>query len=409
MPIAIRGNAKITELEVLRAHLANVLRLENVGLLLGAGASVSAGGRVVKQIWADFVRTEPELVEWMVSQKFVTEEDADPTHPATPNIESLADRIAIALAEWNRVDDEKLESGRRLQLSLRRAVLRASVLQEPWWTKPGAVSFDEQGLRAHRTILQKLTSSRQPGQASPWVFTTNYDLAIEWAAESIDMSIVNGFVGIHSRKFSPQSFDLAFRNVQARGEARFGAYHIYLAKLHGSLSWSELEGQFFENQTHALWPSIKAFINGGAVDPGSFVLPSAAKYMQTIGFVLGELLRRFAEFLAKPQTCLFVSGYGFGDDHINRLITSALLNPTLQLIVYLPEFVGTEDQTGLPMAVRRIIALQSPRVTIVGGGADAFLSALADDLPEPALYDSSLLELEERLRPEKVAGGKLEG
>lgn len=39
-------------------------------------------------------------------------------------------------------------------------------------------------LATHRRLLQKLTAARQPGQPSPWIFTTNYDLAIEWAAET---------------------------------------------------------------------------------------------------------------------------------------------------------------------------------------------------------------------------------
>jgi hypothetical protein len=49
------------------------------------------------------------------------------------------------------------------------------------------------------------------------------------------------------------------------------------------------------------------------------------------------IIRRFTEFLSRPNACLIVNGYGFTDDHINRLIVSALQNPTLQLIVYLPE------------------------------------------------------------------------
>jgi len=398
MTVAFRGGTRITDTVALRAHLANLLRLENVGILLGAGASVSAGGRTVKQIWNEFVEADRDSAEWLRDQNFVTDEDIDRNSQTPPNIEHLVDRLAIGIAEWIRIDDEKLDDGRRAKTSLLRAVVRAAVLQPDWWEQPAAITFDEARLLTHRTVLQKITSSRQPGQASPWVFTTNYDLAVEWSAESIEMSVFNGFVGTHTRRFSPQSFDLAFRNVQARGEARFGAYNIYLAKLHGSLTWKEHQGQFFEEQASGAWPSIRAFTNNGAADPGWLVLPSAAKYMQTIGFVLGELLRRFAEFLAKPQTCLIVAGYGFGDDHINRLLTSALLNPTLQLVIYLPEFAGPEVQTGLPIAVRRLIALQNPRVTIVGGGEDAYFSALANDLPEPAIYDENLAELEHRIR-----------
>lgn len=131
------------------------------------------------------------------------------------------------------------------------------------------------------------------------------------------------------------------------------------------------------------------------------VLPRAAKYLQTVGYVMGELLRRFAEFMARPQTALIISGYGFGDEHINRLIRSALLNPTLQVVVYLPEFKGDPTAGDLPQTVRRLLALQTPRLTIVGGGERAYTSALAADLPDPTIYDQELADLRRRLMPEK--------
>jgi hypothetical protein len=47
---AIRGGEEM-KAEELTGHLALALRLENIGLLLGAGASVSAGGKTIGQLW----------------------------------------------------------------------------------------------------------------------------------------------------------------------------------------------------------------------------------------------------------------------------------------------------------------------------------------------------------------------
>jgi len=105
--------------------------------------------------------------------------------------------------------------------------------------------------------------------------------------------------------------------------------------------------------------------------------------------------------MARPQTALIINGYGFGDEHINRLIRSALLNPTLQVVVYLPEFKGDPAAADLPQTVRRLLALQTPRLTIVGGGARAYTSALAADLPDPTVYDQELADLRRRLMAEK--------
>ncbi|WP_063839848.1 SIR2 family anti-phage-associated protein [Burkholderia pseudomallei] len=397
---AVRGTNPISDEIELQAHLATLLRLENVGLLLAAGASVAAGGKTMFGLWDDFVLQHPDAGQWLDEHRFIDEAAlAAPDDRVRPNVEQLVDTLEIALSEWRREERAEVPELETARAALFRSVVRAALLQESWWASPAGVEADEERLKHHRTILQKLVAARQPGQASPWVFTTNYDLAVEWAAESIDLQVVNGFIGTHSRRFSPQSFDMGFRNTQARGEARFGVYNVYLAKLHGSLSWREEGGQVFEVPAPLAWQQIRPFLEDATkTDLGMMVLPRAAKYMQTVGFVLGELFRRFSEFLSKAQTCLLVSGYGFGDEHINRLLRSALLNPTLQLVIYFPEFTGDIAAANLPDALRKLLSLNNPRVTVVGGGANAYLDKVAAHLPDPLLYDQEMRRLEELLR-----------
>ncbi|MNL22459.1 hypothetical protein D3C87_1438080 [compost metagenome] len=217
-------------------------------------------------------------------------------------------------------------------------------------------------------------------------------------------------MGVHGRRFSPQSFDLGFRNTQARGEARFGVYNIYLAKLHGSLSWREDAEQVYEVQAPLAGKQIQEFLDDATkIELGLMVMPRAAKYMQTVGYVLGELFRRFSEFLSRPQASLVVCGYGFGDEHINRLLRSALLNPTLQLVMYFPGFTGDTAAATLPEALRKLLSLKNPRVTVVGGGADAHLDKLASQLPDPLLYDDDMRKLEKALREQPNDAANLEG
>lgn len=400
--VAVRGATPLVDEIELRAHLAALLRLENVGIFLGAGASVSAGGKTMWSLWNGFVEQGLEAATWLKDERFVEESAlAEGNARIPPNVEQLVDTLEIALSEWSRQERPETVDIETTRAALFRAVVRAALLQENWWTSSSGAESDEEHLTHHRTILQKLVAARQPGQASPWVFTTNYDLAVEWAAESIDLQVVNGFLGTHSRRFSPQSFDLGFRNIQARGEARFGVYNVYLAKLHGSLSWREESGQVFEVPAPLAWQQISHFLEDDTeTELGLMVLPRAAKYMQTVGFVLGELFRRFSEFLARPQSCLLVSGYGFGDEHINRILRSALLNPTLQLVIYFPGFTGDVAAAALPSALRKLLSRRNPRVTVVGGGVDAHLDKLAAHLPDPLLYDEEMRHLEEVLRKE---------
>ena len=417
--VAMRGAALLNDEVELQAHLASLLRLENVGLLLGAGASVAAGGQTMAALWRTFVEQCPNDAAWMVEHGFLDAAAARQEEPELPNIERLIDSLEVALSDltrktgglsdveevvgldkWQEEDLETLEDLRTARAALDRKVVEAALLQGGWWTSSSGVEVDDAGLASQRTILQKLVSARQPGQSSPWVFTTNYDLAIEWAAESIDLQVSNGFLGVHTRRFSPQSFDLGFRNTQARGEARFGVYNIYLAKLHGSLTWREERGEVFEIPASLAHQRIKAFLEArDGAELGLMVMPRAAKYMDTVGYVLGELFRRFAEFMSKPQTCLILCGYGFGDEHINRLIRSALLNPTLQLVIYSSGFNGDPAAADLPPALRKLLSLNNPRVTVVGGGgAHAYIDSLARHLPDPLLYDDEMRRFAETLK-----------
>lgn len=395
---ARRGNQWLTKQD-LEAHLAAVVRLEHVGVLLGAGASVGGdlGGKTMASLWDDFTSKFPTSATWLQSENFVS-------GGASVNVEALTDALEIARLEWKRLNrSQDLLELNSARADVLRSVVRAAVLQPRWWKSPSAVGLDCVELTSHRRLLQKLTSARQPGQPSPWVFTTNYDLAVEWAAEAIGLKVTNGFDGLHRRVFSPHNFDLGYRNMLARGEARFGTYGIHLAKLHGSLAWQTAEdGTVEERSSGYLWPMFRKFLTGKVDEiPGCIVYPSAAKYLQTVGFVLGELFRRFTEFLATPQSCLITSGYSFSDEHLNRVLASALQNPTLQLVVYVPEATRIGSDLKLKNTsewVQRIAAIESPQVTIVGGGSEAHLSALVDQLPDSTIFDEQAARIREMIR-----------
>ncbi|TWT80491.1 hypothetical protein CA13_19100 [Planctomycetes bacterium CA13] len=395
--VAFRGDSKLDE-EALRAHLAAVLRLEHIGVLLGAGASVGMGGMTIQTLWEKFTTEFEDSFETLKDHGFVDGK--------TPNLEQVMDDLQIAILDAARRDADEKEDLVAAQLDLRRTVVAASLLQQDYWEDPLKVRDIPTKLQDHCQLLQKIRGARQPGQAAPWIFTPNYDLAIEWAAEAVGLEVMNGFRGLHNRTFSPHAFDLGLRNTLARGEARFGCYEVYLAKLHGSLTWiASNDDCVVEKSGEALWQKIREFRDGSEDDFGQeMVFPSAAKYMQTVGFVLGELFRRFTEFLNRPQTALIVNGYSFCDDHLNRIILSALQNPTLSLVVYAPVADIGEDGPEVSdeyKSLQRLIALKSPQVTIVGGCPRACFNNLVVDLPDPAIFDERSAEIAKMIREMK--------
>ncbi|RKX58040.1 MAG: hypothetical protein DRP29_07400 [Thermodesulfobacteriota bacterium] len=396
--IAIRGNHLLNK-EKLKAHLAALLRLENIGVFLGNGASTVAGSKLFREIWENFVQNYPEEHNWLKKQNFLPELKYS---EKDVNVEDLLDNIEIALKEWQRAGNQELNKLKKVRHCLYKEIIKAAILKEEWWENPEKILEGPHELSYHRILLQRLVASRQPGQTPPWIFTTNYDLAIEWAAESINLKVINGFEGLHCRSFSPHSFDLGYRNMLAKGEAKFGIYNIYLVKSHGSLTWQESKeyDTYFELSAQTAWEKIKFFLNSEDSDISlPIIFPFAAKYMQTIGFVLGELFRRFTEFLSRPQTCLIICGFSFSDKHLNQLFFRALQNPTLHLVICDPFAEIDEGHfNSLNKWIYKLANINSHQITIIGDKNNAYFESLVTYLPEPALYDEKLEEIKKFLK-----------
>lgn len=385
-----QGGNDISE-DDFKTHLSSLCQLENVGVLLGAGASVGCGGMTMQQVWEDFKANNNLLPELRDFKLISNSDDLN-----SINVEVLLDKVTQFLSVYKTlegdIENKKTESLNRILLALYQSVTKAALLV-------GVNDFDDSHVGAkerfssHRELLEKLISNRQPGQAAPMLFTTNYDLSLEWSAEEIGIQLFNGFSGLHTRTFQPQNFDLSFRNVNAKGEARFGHYHAYLFKLHGSLTWAQEFGNEIVEVPSALAKSryIDRLLEGEPVfDKQYLIYPGANKYHHTIGFVYGEMFRRFSEFLSKPQTAIFVNGYGFGDYHINRILLGALLNPSLHIVIFYPELDSIpNDQSEMNEAQKCIYKLKSlslNQITIVGGKENAYFNSFVRYIPKAVLF-----------------------
>lgn len=137
------------------------------------------------------------------------------------------------------------------------------------------------------------------------IFTTNYDVLIEQALESLRVPYFDGFVG-SSRPFFDQ---------RAIEDGEIPARWSRLWKLHGSINWRY-------NKT------TKAVFRSDNTDDGDELLihPSHLKYDESRRMpysVMIDRLRSFLRRLDRP-VALFLSGYSFGDDHINEAIVESL-------------------------------------------------------------------------------------
>lgn len=136
-----RGDTQLSE-EDLRVHLASAFRLENIGALIGAGGSVCAGGKTIKQLWLEFIEAEAETAGMLAIYSFIEEDEAnpqafhdDPTRQP-PNIEELLDALEIALIEAKRVGQQgdPYELLNNASNCLIRYITKAAILNEECWS-----------------------------------------------------------------------------------------------------------------------------------------------------------------------------------------------------------------------------------------------------------------------------------
>lgn len=110
------------------------------------------------------------------------------------------------------------------------------------------------------------------------------------------------------------------------------------------------------------------------------VYPNASKDQETAAYPYVELFRDFAAAVCRPNSTVVCYGYGFGDDHINRVIEDMLTIPSTHLVI-----ISHGDPLG------RIMRLygrggRKAQVTILLGDHLGDFRALVDRyLPKPAI------------------------
>jgi hypothetical protein len=95
------------------------------------------------------------------------------------------------------------------------------------------------------------------------------------------------------------------------------------------------------------------------------IYPNAAKDLETLQFPYAELFRDLSAALCRPNGVLVTYGYGFGDDHINRVIRDIAAPPGARPVAAPPASLEGCDNgraSWLPLpALRCAVACSHPR------------------------------------------------
>ena len=223
------------------------------------------------------------------------------------------------------------------------------------------------------------------------IFTSNYDLAFEYAFDNLGIKYIDGFSGFHHRYFKPETFnyDVFYPGSTTAGKVQRIEKVVRYFKLHGSISWIS-DNERSSSNIYGIEEMPIELIKRKAKDGGEgfsygnlMVYPTAVKKSYTLDLPYSELFRHFAYYTSQPQSVLFTIGYSFCDEHFNDIIYQALSNPSFTLIIV--DYNGSQKSA----EIRRLRDLNDPRIIILEGDFLGDFLTLADTLMPDFLDTSS--------------------
>jgi hypothetical protein len=122
------------------------------------------------------------------------------------------------------------------------------------------------------------------------------------------------------------------------------------------------------------------------------IYPNPAKDVETLDYPYAELFRDFAAAVCRPNSSLVTYGYGFGDDHVNRVIQDMLTIPSTHLVIIAWDKTNPEEEDSPANASRtRLINFcrkvgKDAQISLLLGPHFGDLETLVQDyLPKPAI------------------------
>ncbi len=356
----------------LQALLSEWLRMENLVVLTAAGCSIDCGGKTMPNLEKAVLNTVKEITE-------LPEEVLNIIEKRLKDNEDLSEGLAsdTVKAEWTKTGFEQWlsylvnsvylvqESSSPVNslkwkdstcsvnnISNLINYISKAIYAECALTLPDNTASDdgEKKIAPHLAFLSKL-AARDSNLGRTHLFTLNYDTLFEQAIELLGIQYFDGFSGRVNARFDPSVYglDVYYPGELAEGRVRRFDKFLHFYKLHGSIHWraknNEIRAQHSSLEKYASYQKEKSYKNKAqklceddfAPDYSEFgILPTSNKFVQTLDMPYAHLFRAFQARLSVPQTFLMVLGYGFGDDHVTRIIETALTNPALIMLVVEP-------------------------------------------------------------------------
>ncbi len=329
------------------AHLTS----ERQVWLFGAGISCQSGIPLMFPLTdllaSHFAQVPEEEANLFLALRAQLPDDAHIEHV----LSQLGDLIALADRSKDkslRVGDHtyELEALKRLHGAIRDQI--ALVIRKGYVPAQGGAParIAEDGedvvhVEHHRRFVRTLYAARDKGgrqQRPVQFFTLNYDTLLEDALAIERVSCVDGFSGGGMAYWAPST---SYADTGTGGVAK-----AQICKLHGSVDWhGEEDGSVLRCRDGRAYPP-----RAGNV----LIYPQSTKYVATQRDPFAPLFERFRVALSHSHAnVLAVSGYSFGDEHVDLEIEAAMARPDSKTVIV--AFSMERDVGGVPSLPPRLL------------------------------------------------------
>ncbi len=386
--------------EQVEPWLSALFQAEHLNILVGSGLTTAiakaAGAPEVDMRPAAFQHTHTEEV------MRAAREGAKRLGRDEPNVEDqvrtineLIGGLRILAGAADGVGDDEPKSSAAMSLQAWRSALDATLaelLKKLLATERGIASAlsgpqDEASADARRLLGGFLLpfASRTATRERAHIFTTNYDRLIERGCDLLGLRVVDRFVGLLEPVFrsSRLGIDLHYNPPGIRGEPRYLEGVVRFTKLHGSVDWRSFGPSSGLNVQRCGLPFGPAD-NDPDVPAKTgeqlLVYPNAAKDVETLEFPYAELFRDFAAAVCQPNAVVVTYGYGFGDDHVSRVLRDMLSIPSTHLVI-----ISYNEADGRLKAFHDVAGHEAQITLLVGPHFGNLATLVEHYLPKPAI------------------------
>lgn len=195
------------------------------------------------------------------------------------------------------------------------------------------------------------------------IFSTNYDLLVEYGLEIAQVPYFDGFLGGVRPYFSDAAAD--FKD-DADNHNQVPRTWVRLWKIHGSIGWRAITEDITGTKKVVRLPLVSP-----GTDDDLMIFPSREKYSDSRKLPFIALHDRLRRLTSSGESLILICGYSFGDEHINDIIFSSLRgnNRFSATVLSFDKLAGATIDKNLikPSQGIRNLTVYGPDMAMVGG------------------------------------------